>query len=127
MIYDDPEAMTEVERGVGIRTAADRALDRKRAENGRAPISTPTEPMPSYDDEPWFKAKSVGSVVATKLSMVERYIHEELARLEGEGVRVADLMGDRRVSREWSGTASDGALNRANVVAALIRQAIRSE
>ncbi len=81
-------------------------------------------PMPRYDDEPWFKAKTVGSIAEGKLAMVERYLREELERLEGEGIRVADLMGDRRVSREWSAAASRGALNRANAVAAIIRQAI---
>lgn len=124
VVYDDPEAMAEVEQGMSISRAAERSRDRTQAANGHAPVPALVEPMPRYDDEPWFKAKSVGSIAATKLAMVERYLREELERLASEGICVGELMGDRRVSREWSATASDGALARANAVSALIRQAI---
>jgi len=124
VIYDDPEAMAEVEQGVSIGQASERAQDRKRA---RAPKAAPREPMKPPDGEVWFRAKTLGSMTATKLEIIEHHLRGELARLAGDGICVAELMGDRRVSREWSAAALGGALSQANGVAAFIRQVITSD
>lgn len=124
VIAADPVAVEAVQSGMSLSSAAEAAYSRKRGESVAFP-SLNGEAMPNYDDEPWFKAKSAGSIVESKLRIALREVRELLDGLERQGIVVSDLMSDRRVSATWSGKAENGALGRANELAGLIRDAIR--
>lgn len=116
-IEADPTAQSEVDAGVSIYRAAQNIAERKRGEprsNGYG------DRMSRDENEPWFKARSAGKRSRMYVAQAQSEIEQEIVGLGNQGVSLADVLDDRRVSAEWN-----KALVQARALVAFLRTAMR--
>lgn len=107
-IYDDPEAMADVEAGASLLDAATRARERKRAKaEGRAVVRVPVD-----ETAPPFRARESGLILRARAEALASVVAERVALAETHGY---DLAATVRADREIKGVWSDAlaAANRA--------------